>query len=512
VLQPILVRPCKGKQKYEIVFGERRFRAAKIVSKDKKGRKTIPARVMELSDKDAFDLMVIENLQREDLTEFEEAEGFKRYLDKNGPESLGELAERTGINTAFIRRRVVVLDLPKPVLDAWDRGEIRFGYLEQLARLDDEDEILGYLDEIQNGWSIDSIQDLKRMIDNQSIKIDLALFDLKQAGCAACPSNSDVQFKMFEIDSEASRCMKPSCFKDHQTVWATEHWQDTEYRKKFKTTGFRYVDDVNRQQCKHFHYKGQADKECFACDGFITLFSGPAMQVFSDRVCLGESSCHKRHIAKAKQKENGKSNSGPVEEQGDQPRVKWHGEHFRELFYQESIPQRFEKVPARGLTAVQLSLFALLKSSLELKRWFLELYKNTDQDDFYLPSDGEIFSIISKMSVQKASTALKEATLQVIMYDDFLPGARRIVADHIGIDLSKEWAITEDYLKKKTIPEIMGMGERFGIFKDETAKAYLADEIKKDKFKACKKIELMDIFLKSGVELTGKVPDEILNQ
>ncbi len=85
------------------------------------------------------------------------------------------------------------------------------------------------------------------------------------------------------------------------------------------------------------------------------------------------------------------------------------------------------------------------------------------------------------------------------------------MADHIGIDLSKEWTITEQYLKKKIIPEILGIGERHGIFSDPKAKEYLKETLKKKDFNSCKKKELIEIFLESGVELTGKVPDEILN-
>jgi len=510
VIQPILVRPASGKVKYEIVFGERRYRAAKAASKKKGGKKTIPAIIRELSDDEAFDLMVIENLRREDLSEFEEARGFKAYLDKHGQDALPFLADRNGIKPSYIRRRVSVMALPQAVLDAWGEGEIAYGYLEQLTRLVDEKEILGYLDEILNGYSIDSIRDLKRQIDNQAFKMECALFDLKKAGCAACPSNSDVQFKLFEIDAEASKCVKPGCFQDHQSSWLKNNWQDTEYRKKHKTTGFRYVDEVDRGQCWFFEYKGQADKECYHCDAFVTLFHSARLQVWQERACIGESSCHKKHISKFNRKKAAKKDAGADEVQSDQPRVHWHGEHFREKFYQTRIPEQYKGLSARGLAAVQLSLFALIKAKWELKRWFLEQYKGSEKCDLHFPSDSGIFKIISKMDVKKASEALKAATLEVIMYDDFLADARRVVADHIGIDLSKEWVLTEAYLQKKTIPEMIGMGERFGIFADPKAKDYLTKEIGKKDFRKCKKSELIDVFIKSGADLSGKVPDEIL--
>ncbi len=75
VLQPILVRP-DGK-KHQLVVGERRFRASKQAK-----LKTIPAITKKLTDQEAFELQMIENLQRQDLTEIEEARGYRYMLDK----------------------------------------------------------------------------------------------------------------------------------------------------------------------------------------------------------------------------------------------------------------------------------------------------------------------------------------------------------------------------------------------------------------------------------------------
>lgn len=518
VIQPILVRPVSGKIKYEIVFGERRYRAAKAAFKKKGGNKTIPAIIRKLSDDEAFDLMVIENLQREDLSELEEAQGFKAYLDKNGDEALPHLAERTDISPAYIRRRVSVLGLPEPVLGAWDKGEIRYGYLEQLARLDDENEIIELFQDIVNGcWEITSIKDLKRIIDEKAVKLEHALFDLDEQGCLACHSNSDVQLRLFEIDAEKSKCVKPDCFWQKQKTWLVEHWQETKYHKKFKTNGFRLASEVDHRQSNVFHQAKLVGKECKKCEAFVTLFSGLLINTYFERVCIGESSCFKKICARAEAKQSEKSASQGGAGQGDQPedkpRVEWHGGYFREAFYREKIPQRFEGLSARGLKATQLALFALIKSGgFELQNWFMKKYAASDDDEYYCVGQTELFKPISEMTVQQASQVMKEAALQLILYDNFYADGRRVVADHVGIDLSKEWMFTEEYLKKKHIPEILGMGERFGIFSDPKAKKYLADELGKSSFKGCKKKELIKVILESGVDLAGKVPDEILNQ
>ena len=135
VIEPILIRPVKGKTPYEIIAGERRWRASCDIASANGGIKknTIPAIVRDISDDEAFDLMTIENLQREDLTELEEAQSFKLYLDKKGKEALPELAERTGIKPSYIMRRVSVLELPKEILKAWEKGTIKYGHCEQLV-------------------------------------------------------------------------------------------------------------------------------------------------------------------------------------------------------------------------------------------------------------------------------------------------------------------------------------------------------------------------------------------
>lgn len=510
VIQPILVRPVEGKKPYELVFGARRLHAAKAASKSKNAPKTVPAMIEKLTDDEAYDLMLIENLRRKDLTEAEEAKGFKDYLDKHGESAMLDLAERTGIKASFIRRRISVLKLPQEILEAWQSGDILFGYLEQLARLDDENEIMLLFEDIMDGYEITSIKELKDIIDDQAVELDHARFDLKKEGCLSCSSNSDVQMKMFDIDAGNTKCLNTECFKEKQIAWLDENWKRTKFHKDFKTVGYKFSGETGHGQPSIFHYKKYVSDQCRQCDAFVTVFSGLRLDTLYKRACVGEKRCFDKIFSAARAAERGdQQKSEPVEGQGGQHRVAWHGEFFRERFFQERIPQRFEKISAGELHAVQLALFALVKSKWELINWFMETYAGRTEIAYY--DQTEIFKPISEMSLPEANAALKEATLTMMMYDDFRADARLVVAGHIGIDLSKEWVFTREYLQKKYIPEIIGMGERFGIFKDPKAKKYLSDEIGKKSFNACKKGELIDVFLESGVDLTGKVPDEILD-
>jgi hypothetical protein len=82
----------------------------------------------------------------------------------------------------------------------------------------------------------------------------------------------------------------------------------------------------------------------------------------------------------------------------------------------------------------------------------------------------------------------------------------------LGMDLQKEWTINQEYLEAKTKAEMLSMGESLGILNDPKAQAFLYEKLgkKRGKIEACKKGELIRVFLESGVDLAGKVPDEIL--
>jgi hypothetical protein len=90
---------------------------------------------------------------------------------------------------------------------------------------------------------------------------------------------------------------------------------------------------------------------------------------------------------------------------------------------------------------------------------------------------------------------------------------RHFVAMHLGIDLAKEWRITKDYLDKKTTKECLDLIDRLRIATDEKALTYLHETLnkKRGKFNTCKKAELVSLIMESGVDLSGRVPAEILN-
>lgn len=511
VLQPILARPMDGAG-LEIVFGERRWRASLAAAEQNGGPegKTIPTMVRELSDGEAFDLMCIENLQREDLTELEEARGFKIYVDKRGKDSISDLADRTGIDPRYIRRRLAVLSLPRATLRAWEKGDVKFGHLEQLCRLKDQKEIREYTKKIVQWGGSYTIGNLRDDIESRAPELKHAKFDLEKAGCPSCRNNSDIQQSLFELSSlKGAHCLHPKCFKRNQNNFLQANWKKTGYRKSHGTNGFRFRGDVDWSDFHSFYEGDGADLEsCKKCDFYVTLLKVTG-SVDYGRVCMGDKACYNHRLP-------GGASDGDGSACGGKKRGAWHGEYFREQFYQQALPVKLREVPVDADVSAAVMLFALLKSNDALHEWFMERNGMLPEDKYHTPflSNEAIWKIVSGMDALQAKEALKEASVMVVTLDREDTESRRAIADHVGISLEKEWRITEEYLDKKTIPEIRAIGENFGVFEQPAAKTFLYETLlkKRGSFKSCKKGELKRIFLESGVDLSGVVPEEVLGR
>lgn len=131
VLQPILVR--KKGDKYEIVAGERRYQASKLA-----GLKEIPAIVREIDDAEVFQLALIENLQRSDLTPIEEARGYRQLLDTKGLTQEG-LAKILSKSRSAIANTLRLMDLPQEVQDMMEQGQITAGHARAILAVPTEE-------------------------------------------------------------------------------------------------------------------------------------------------------------------------------------------------------------------------------------------------------------------------------------------------------------------------------------------------------------------------------------
>jgi ParB family transcriptional regulator, chromosome partitioning protein len=132
VIQPLLVRP-RGVGGYEIVAGERRWRAAREA-----GRGTVPAVVRTADDRDTLLLGLVENVAREQLTPIEEARAYAVLIDEFSL-SLGEVAERVGRSKPSVSNRIRLLELPDDVLGMVERGQLTEGHARAVLAVPDHE-------------------------------------------------------------------------------------------------------------------------------------------------------------------------------------------------------------------------------------------------------------------------------------------------------------------------------------------------------------------------------------
>jgi len=129
VLQPLVVR-ARG-QRYEIVAGERRFRAARAA-----GLAEVPAVVRDVPDEQMLELALVENLQREDLDPIEKARSFRAYLESTG-RTQAAAAERLGLDRSTVANMIRLLELPQPVQAMLKRGLLAMGHARAILAVED---------------------------------------------------------------------------------------------------------------------------------------------------------------------------------------------------------------------------------------------------------------------------------------------------------------------------------------------------------------------------------------
>jgi ParB family chromosome partitioning protein len=141
VVQPIVVRPNNGR--YQLIAGERRWRAVQKI-----GREFIPAVIKQVSNEQAMEMTIVENLQREGLNPMEEARAFDR-LSHEFNLTQEEMSQRTGKDRVSISNLIRLLRLPESVQQSIEKGELTAGHAKVLLMLDAPDAILSAVQRIR---------------------------------------------------------------------------------------------------------------------------------------------------------------------------------------------------------------------------------------------------------------------------------------------------------------------------------------------------------------------------
>src|ERR1039458_3825179 len=134
VVQPILVRPLAG-GRFQLIAGERRWRASQMA-----GKTTVPAILRQVSDEQAMEITIVENLQRADLNPMEQARAFER-LSREFHMTQEQMAHRTGKDRASVANFLRLLKLPSSVQSRVESGELTFGHARALLAFEHAEEM-----------------------------------------------------------------------------------------------------------------------------------------------------------------------------------------------------------------------------------------------------------------------------------------------------------------------------------------------------------------------------------
>ncbi|MFC6633852.1 ParB/RepB/Spo0J family partition protein [Microbulbifer taiwanensis] len=161
IMQPIVVRPV-GEQKYEIIAGERRWRAAQLAELDR-----VPALVREVPDEAAIAMALIENIQREDLNPIEEAAALKRLQDEFQL-TQQEVADAVGKSRSAVTNLLRLLSLTEEVRTFLERGDLELGHAKALLGLAGETQRATARQVVERGLTVRQTEALVRRLQQQA--------------------------------------------------------------------------------------------------------------------------------------------------------------------------------------------------------------------------------------------------------------------------------------------------------------------------------------------------------
>lgn len=240
---PATGKPRKVRPTYELVCGERRYRASKLAEVV-----TIPALIRDLTDDQVLEIQIIENLQRDDLTELEEAEGYEALMQHSGL-TADQVGEKIGKSRSYVYGRLKLLDLTQESKQAMRDGTLDASRALLIARIPDgklQLKALEYTTEPEySGGDLPSVRSLKAWLQrNVMLRLEHAIFKItdvrlvESAGsCTDCPKRTGANPDLFADVDSADICTDPACYH------GKEEAHRAELVKRAESKGLRIVQD-----------------------------------------------------------------------------------------------------------------------------------------------------------------------------------------------------------------------------------------------------------------------------
>ena len=216
LIHAVTLRPrSDGQEGYSLVCGERRFRAARLA-----GWETIRAKICPMSDAEAEDFAIAENLQREDITPFEQGQAFKRLIDTRRYD-VGTLALHFGRTRDFVLSRIRLLDLIPEVIELLNSEEINISQALELCRYEKEIQREVYDGYFKMGldchWRHLRAKELRSRLAGMYLS-QLNSYRFDKTECASCASNQANQV-LFADCGDCNVCQNRACMKRKNTEY-----------------------------------------------------------------------------------------------------------------------------------------------------------------------------------------------------------------------------------------------------------------------------------------------------
>ncbi len=160
IIQPIIVRKADERGTFEIVAGERRFRAAKMAGLNK-----VPVIIKDIDNTQALEFAIIENVQRADLSPIEEAQGYKQLMNEF-EYTQEQVAKKIGCSRSHIANILRLLSLPTEVQHLLDQGKISFGHAKVIMNSENVLELAKQI--VENNWTV---RDIETMFKNDKVEV-----------------------------------------------------------------------------------------------------------------------------------------------------------------------------------------------------------------------------------------------------------------------------------------------------------------------------------------------------
>ena len=218
VLQAIGVRPI-AENRFEIVFGERRYRASQIA-----GLEEIPAVILDISDETAEEMAVTENLQRKEVTPIEEANAYQKLIE-SGRHDVQSLAVQFGKNESYIRTRLKFVSLIPEIARLLEQDELTISVATEICRYGEDiqhDIYEKHLKEglLYNSWRGMKASEVAKNIE-RSYTTDLKRYFFDKTVCLSCPHNTN-NMMLFCEEGSCGNCANRKCLEEMNASYLAE--------------------------------------------------------------------------------------------------------------------------------------------------------------------------------------------------------------------------------------------------------------------------------------------------